>query len=913
MPLENAPFEDEPIDRRQFLRLSAAASGTLLLPGASTAQEELQSEKFTETYEFVVNHTPKSEPVETLLRLEDVSAIFQLREVVDTLRTTGEPELAAYVEPTPQQVPEIADIGAVTELQFSPGANPFWRLSRYEDGVFPEPRESTGLISFEEMVQGMQHLADQHQNRLRLRSVGESAGRYNLITHEIEPQDVWLFELTNDITDEEAFAEKEKVLVFNQDSDERQGPEAMFRFVEDVLTGEEPETEALLDDLVLLFMINNPDGWISKQTQYYSGDEVTEDQLIRVNEYKTLLPTGADPNRSYPTPGYISPDHFPAEPAGADLTDDIEGIDDDVPEYIVETVPGELDIAEYLRTRDYQNLEYALDIHGFGASDTFLEGFPLNGDYDFEDMQDLYALQRTVDEAVAESELEEMIASEELQDVFERLNERAREEGEDEEDEELPVPENTYKYGTLFDILGYSTTGDTISWMSANEENGGLGDIKTYATETVYSIGEFIPELVDAWVVANKAAIRATAAHATKEVDTGIQSGGASTAYVTSDSLVRSSDDLSFIGEETQSRTGYESASHSLQLSPGGEKQIGVDVSAVDREFTVTVSPGSSVEVEIRSPDGAVVQRRRFEGLASGFGANRPTVTVAPETSGEWTVHVENVRAGTQEVDVTIGRLQSDSENPNPNEVLGFSQREYEVSPFEFFSEYANYVTDDGEMQDVSIRDVEDGALVTDGAPAFDNVVLIHRDGVESEAYVSALDEYVASGGNLVLTDRGVHLLAAMENDLAGPFDDDHVSNHTVFTSFIGDRNDDHPLLAGTASSQLEVGKWIPLGYSLSLNAPMTLVDPEAFKSAGGSIAGTTSGRYKEIETGVFAGSLTQSDSRTGIHVVGGALPPATQDHLHPFGLNDYLLSHLGMKILSNALGFETAVSVTGG
>ncbi len=909
---ENATFDNCRVDRRQFLRLSAAASGTLLLSGGSTAQDELRSEKFTSTYEFVVNHTPTNESVETLVRLDDISGVFRLRELVDSLRTTREPELAAYVEPTPEQVGKLVEIPAVEEVLFSPGANPFWRLNKYDERVFPGPRESTGFISFEEMVQGMEHLAEQHSDRLRVTSIGESLGRYNLRTHDIEPQKIWLFELTDDVGDQESFAEKQKVLVFNQDSSERQGPEGMLRFVEDLLTGNEPETEELLDDLALLFMINNPDGWVSKQTQYYSGEEVTEDRLVRVNEYKTLLASGADPNRSYPTPGYLNPDHYPAEPAGSDLQDDAQGVDDDVPEYLTEAVPGELDIAEYFRTRDYQNLEYGLDLHGFYASETFLEGFPLNGNYDYEDMQDLYALQRAIGDAVSRSDLQEMVTSEELQNVFERLNQKAVEAGEYSE-EAPPIPEKTYKYGTLFDILGYSTTGDTISWMSAAPENGGLGDIKTFATETVYSVDEFIPELVDAWVVANATAIRATAEHASKEVDAGVRTGGASTAYVTTDSLVRSSDDLSFAGDGPQSRTDYRTTSHLLELDPDGERRIAVEVPATARELTITAPPNSGVRIEVRSPDGEVVQRRRFGGTTGGFGASRPMVTATVGTAGEWVVKVGNVTEGSQDVEVTVGLLQSDGENPDPREVLEFSQREYEVSPFAFFEEYQEEFTDGGETQALSVADVRDGGLLRDDAPAFENLLLNHDEGTDSPGYVEALDRYVAAGGNLVLTDRGVHLLAAMDNDLSRPFSEVHITDHSVFTSFVGDRNDDHPLLAGTQPNQKEVGKWVPLGYSLALDSPMTLVDPEKFRAAGGTVAATTAGRYKEIEPGVSAGSLTRSGSERGIHVIGGALPPATQDHLHPFGLSDYLLSQLGMELVSNALGYETTVSVDDG
>lgn len=910
-------FENCPVSRRQFLRLSAVTSGSLLLPGIGVAQE-IESEKFTPLYEFVVNHTPRNQQVQTLVRLNDPSAFQQLENLgitVDTdteteisIETTQEPELAAYLEPTPTQIENLAEIEAVNEVLFSPGANPFWRLQDYEDRVFPPVEESVGFLDFEEMVQGMNYLVDQHPNRIQLKTIGESVGRYNIFTHEIEPQNIWIAELTNDVTDASSFAEKEKLLVFNHDSDERQGPEALFRFIEDILIGNESGVESLLDELAFIFMISNPDGWVSKHPQYYSGAEAEADDVVISNEFRTDLASGADPNRSYPTPGFMSPENYPAEAAGSNLKDDDPGVDSDVPDYIADTVPGELDVTEYFRTRDYQNLNYGIDLHGFGASDTFIEGFPLNGDYDYADLQDIYSLQESIDAAIEESNLEELITRESLQSTFERLNEQMAEEGE----EAPPIPEQTYNFGTLFDVLGYSTSGDGISWMSASRENGGLGDIKTFATETVYSIGEYIPELVQAWVVANTTVIRTTAQHVVSNVESSVDTGGASTAYVVSDTLTRSSRDLSFNTSASGGQSTYKTTSKSTALTPSGTEQVAINVAETTQQLVVTAPGAGGIQLELVTPTGDVVQSQRFADHPTGFGSSLPTVTRTVDTAGDWQVRITNLRNHNQDIEMTIGRLQSEGENPNPRDVLEFSQRDYTVSPFAFFREHEGYLTQ-GDFEAVTVEDVQNGVLMGEDGPAFENVVVIHSDGSNSQRYVSSVDEYVGVGGNLVLTDQGVHLLSALSNQLAEPFTTDDITDETLFTSFLGDRNDDHLLLEGTESSQLEVGKWIPLGYSLSGDAPMTLVAPETFQGAGGSVAATTSGEYEEITPGVAAGSLTQSDSQTGIHIIGGLLPPATQNHLHPFGMNDYSISNLGMMLMMNALGYTANVSVNSG
>jgi hypothetical protein len=279
---------------------------------------------------------------------------------------------------------------------------------------------------------------------------------------------------------------------------------------------------------------------------------------------------------------------------------------------------------------------------------------------------------------------------------------------------------------------------------------------------------------------------------------------------------------------------------------------------------------------------------------------------------GHWILDFDNAAvAADQQATATVGVLQTE-DSPNPREVLEFEQRAYEVTPFEFFAEYEPYIADDEELTAVTIDEVRDGALTESADPSYENVVVIHNESADDADYVAALDEYIEAGGNLVLTDTGIAHLATMDNELVGSIGSDAVFQETLFTSYIGDRSEDHPLLAGTVSSQSEVGKFVPLGYSIGDDAPMTLVDPETFRQAGGSIAATTNGEYMSLPNdtsarrGVAAGSITSDGA--GIRIVGGLLPPATQDHLHPFGLNEYSISQLGVELLTNALGYESQI-----
>lgn len=180
--------------------------------------------------------------------------------------------------------------------------------------------------------------------------------------------------------------------------------------------------------------------------------------------------------------------------------------------------------------------------------------------------------------------------------------------------------------------------------------------------------------------------------------------------------------------------------------------------------------------------------------------------------------------------------------------------------------------------------------------------MLVIHDEYDNDAYIDALDTYVEAGGNLVLTDTGVRLLGAMDNDLAADISADAVTTEqSTFAIFETDYYP-HPLLTDTRPFYDELWKLSPMGYAIQPEdgeAPLTLVDTSSFEAAGGHIAATTNEK-------VSAGSLgDQKRTGEGIHLIASLLPPANQRHLHPFGMADYTVSFFGSLVLTNALGYH--------
>ncbi|WP_327053885.1 M14 family metallopeptidase [Halomicrococcus gelatinilyticus] len=923
---ESHRLEDAPLSRRQFVRLSAATAGAVSLSGVGSA--DTTSSKLTDLYGFVVERVDDDYEIPTLVELRHPT--FEgLEEYADErFRTTNEPTAAAWLRLTPAEVGEVTELPVVTRLRYSPGSNPFWRLGHYPDGVFPAVEDSVDFIDYEQMIDGVQHLAAEHEDRVRVRSWGQSPGHENLFAETAaDPKELWVVEVTNDVDDEAAFREKEKVFFsLSIHGDERSGAEAGSRFVERLLEGEEPAVEALLDDVVLLFAYTNPDGWAARRQEYLVNDDPTGDPEPEHNSFKRETATGVDPNRGYPTVGWIDPAYYPAEPNGADLADDAPGVDDDVPtspKDYERIVPDSLDIVEALR--DYENLEYGSDLHGMFWSESFIEGLIVNDQYDHGELHDVYELNRRTEDRISaeiESDLEAR------REQFASLNREYLIDGfgvppEEADDIDLPEPDSAYTYGTIYDTIRYTTSGTLISWMSHPEEQGGLG-VTMMAHEMgwdnrVFDRTTFRPWLVDLQVRGYLAAIRSVTEHAATEVTADVRTGGATTAYVETDALTRRSSDLSF--EEGDATTTGETVTvdgrwtASTVSVPGDARQLSVTVDSQD----------GPVLSKLRDPSGRVV---RTHAATERRGRRTIEWSVASPATGEWTVEVKTV-GGTRATRVTVQRTVvtgggGDVDAPDPESVFGYEQRDYSVSPLAYFDDYAEYVADatgnDGgrgrrgggnitdAMTGTTVEAVKDGALFRGRSDrlAVENLVVSHAEGADEEAYVRELDRFVANGGNLVLTDAGVAHLGALENDLAAPVAPDDVTTFGIFIPHFDDRNDDHPLLAGTRNVQRELYNVPPVGYPIS-DAPVTGVDRAAFERAGGTVAGVTDGP----ESLVTAGSIARDDG-SGVHVLGGMLPPAYQGTAHPFGMLEYTSTFLSHTVLTNALGFEQRRFVDG-
>lgn len=870
------PFEAAPVSRRQFVRLAAATGGALALSGQAAA--DVSSPTFDDEYEYVVTHTPDDYAVPTLVEVADAASLASIDEIATDVRTTTEPRPAAYAQLSAAEAAEVAELPTAETMHFSPGANPFWRLGYYPLGVFPEAERSVDYLDYEEVAAGFDRLAAD-DDRMRVFSIGRSAGKYNYVSDRRDPRDVLVVEVTDDVADREAFAEKDGVLVnCTIHGNERAGGEAAARFVEDVLDGEYPDVEALLDELALIFTFTNPDGWAARRPQYDSYGVPAAPLHERGN-------AGGDTNRQFPNPGWVSAAHTIAEPLGATLDGESRP-----PRYVEKTTPDALAFVEHCRS--YENLVCGIDLHGMLSSKDFVLALDGASQSSTDDLQESFELIEAIGDRVTENVEEWEALGDALSPVTEAFNPSVA---------TLSfVPEQAYNYGTPVETIGYSGTGFVDEWMAFPEELGGLG-IPSLTMEMAYSnlVGGnvFDPARVGMQVDGYRGAILGAVDHATREVG-GRFEGSGDVAYVTTDDLTRSADDLPHVDGDavTYDPSGDDSATTQLSLASGSADAASYEVA--DDASALAVHPhvhDSVASARLLDPDGDVVREYdATEGRAlGGICCGLPTWQVADPAPGEWTLELTNVLSTPSDAEARFVSTRGAGEAPDPREELGYEQRDYEVTPLRYFEDL------DADA-DVAVDGYAPGDLNRGRLKGYDHLAVIHDDaGGKPEKYLETVEAFVRDGGNLVVTDAGLHLLAELDGVDIGS---EHLSEQTGYVGELDEVADDHPLVTDRRPIQDHLWYIAPLGYSED-EAPIYGIDAAAFEAAGGTVAGTAGGD-------VVVGTLELGDGT--IQVIGSLLPPANQSNLHPFGMCDYATTHFGHLVMTNALYGQQVREVDG-
>jgi hypothetical protein len=525
------------------------------------------------------------------------------------------------------------------------------------------------------------------------------------------------------VTDETVEGDKEKLLVVNSiHGNEIGAREGGIRSIEDLVDprflADEDWVRQVLSQYVIHFLFPNPDGWVNGDVWGTEGAGVA---WTRGNG------TGRDLNRNFPVSGWINTANAPlAEPESRAVVDNLfnEG-------------------GWYLGT----------DNHG-QLTDTFMAaGLQIVGQFDYQKSE---TLARFAD-AIADGMAEYVVLSE-LRQI----------------EQATGLSMGPYRWGTLYDILGYSASGSMIDYYNTFDGVAGTG----FATEL------------------------------------------------------------------TMSNLQASNALLPIQLV----NQVWVDSI---RGINYTMFRQAIDRQDFTFPVGS-----------------RAAYVFDPK-----------VQRHTDLVDPPEG------------------QAPYAVTRMRFFADLNLYA--ERELPALRVADVVADPGVLD---AYDSLVLANDampehadDPAAAEGYHAALRDWVAAGGNLVLTDGAVRSLPRIDERFA-PADVSVAAHYVGFVNFT-DRS--HTLNVGLRGVASQTYDTVPIGYRFggSNSAPNWKVRTAAWEAAGGTTVGTNgSGQtiYGEVPLG-----------QGRIRFLGALLPDPSQEFFHPYGLQNYAVTYTGYTLLANMLVWD--------
>ncbi|MBC7374191.1 MAG: hypothetical protein H7323_09395 [Frankiales bacterium] len=234
--------------------------------------------------------------------------------------------------------------------------------------------------------------------------------------------------------------------------------------------------------------------------------------------------------------------------------------------------------------------------------------------------------------------------------------------------------------------------------------------------------------------------------------------------------------------------------------------------------------------------------------------------------------------------------------------VAGEKQVPYDVSRLDYFPVLKKAFGAD--IRAVSAAEVAGGRDLS----AFDTLVVTDMElprgsTANRAAYVTALDAFASSGGQLLLTDRALGLLDDLGVvDKAALTVDKTDAGHVDFVAPLGD----HPYEKGLVGAPSQTYYEVMLGYPSRIQAPNYGVTRTAWEAAGGTTVATV-GPQGGSSTNTALGTMPRGKGQ--ITTFGAILPQAVEsladiETPHPFGLASYAVTITGGQVLDNVLAF---------
>jgi hypothetical protein len=221
----------------------------------------------------------------------------------------------------------------------------------------------------------------------------------------------------------------------------------------------------------------------------------------------------------------------------------------------------------------------------------------------------------------------------------------------------------------------------------------------------------------------------------------------------------------------------------------------------------------------------------------------------------------------------------------------------YEATPNAWFEDRQAFLVDDGTETQVAQLAPSD----FDQLDGYDNLVVPGSAAeriLGDEQAVDRLQTFVEEGGNLLVTDSALQLLAPL-----GVVDASEVDETSVYAGHTNFADRDHALADGVRGLARQLFEPMPLGFEEGDNAPAWHVNASSFEEAGGEAIGELGpGQANVGQVSLGEGNVT---------MIGALLPNPTEEHYHPYGLDDYATTYTGNQLVRNALDWELTADRT--
>lgn len=517
-----------------------------------------------------------------------------------------------------------------------------------------------------------------------------------------------------------------------------------------------------------------------------------------------------------------------------------------------------------------------------------------------------------------------------------------------------PVPEPYFgrtwmpmcsdQWGTVWDTIAYQVTGSFGDWMDSPIGLDSVGIDNEMAMSHLAPNTVFDPDMTQLHVDGNKGLVFSQIASLLHEKPVTYDPPGR-IAYVLDQSRVRHAG-----GSAVSSKlAALPAQAATAREDPNGVQEFTFEVRGPDKgvhnggltvEVTFANVRGNSPETAVAdvildfcgAPDhpgetGECREVARYFNQSANYLQAGARVDLNDPLPGPYRVRASEGSVLPSKLAVSFSKA---SAYPTPD------QAPYNVSRMDFFSDLNEYVPAAEKLQPLTVAEILARPAVLS---SYDTLVVADRfmpaAGTKT-AYANALNDFVAGGGNLMLTDGALAGLPSLVPALK----DSHVTKGYYYAGWIdfddgeGNATYEHPLARGvdkegTAEGQASIGdndflhrhqtyEPVPIGYKVPVgdtscssdrcDSANWIVDTAAWKAAGGvSVGRTFVHRTPTGERPASAGAVGTSlgELKLGkgvIRIVGALLPEPTEANYHPYGLASYSLTYTGYQVFENAV-----------